>query len=183
MKTALDKELQTETHIILNREKVVRFFTLICGMTEQLSETHSHILLVEDDMLFAPNLRMSLQVLISYRLPFIQLSIPSSLTLATSRKINPLVYHTKSNKLSYSGAYLISKELLETFCGKVMLNPIEYLHAKFDLEMSREASHVSQGIHLSPGLFGTDPSLVSTLGHSMVAEDPHFDVNGAVKLC
>ena len=140
-------------------------FVMLLHRRVQISNAQ-YILILEDDMLVSPNVRECWTGLLKGS--HCWFSVPSQAALDNSIKCSETHYRLEElQNFSYSGAVLISRDLLKGFVAHYLLNPQERDVPNFDVNLSAYIKRRVGHLTLCPGFFGSNTLLPSSIEGSI----------------
>jgi hypothetical protein len=181
------------THILNTNEASATYQEkFVLSLYFKLLNTKStYILLLEDDIGFR---KESLQVInkaIAQKRTHLWFTVPEEACLKAARKIKDDLYRViKPLRFYYSGAILVSKNILQCYVENYLLNHMGYPYKNFDTTFSMHLSTDLGFIDLAPSYFGSLLNIesssalcesdISRLEVERSALDPLFDPQAIV---
>ena len=188
LKQACVTHLTANTHILNTQEASATYQEkFVLSLYFSLRNTNSaYILILEDDIGFRKESLQVIQKAIARGRTHLWLTIPTDACLNAARKIDDHLYRlARPLRLYYSGAVLVSKNVLKRYVESYLLNHAEYPYKNFDTTFSTHLSTHFGFIDLAPSFFGSLPYIesaadlcrsdTSRLDVDRSALDPLFD--------
>ena len=164
LKQACVTHLTPHTHILNTKEASATYQEkFVLSLYFKLLDTKSnYILLLEDDIGFRKESHRVIKKAISQSRTHLWFTVPNDACLKSARKISEHLYRLiKPLRFYYSGAILVSKNILKHYVESYLLDHVTYPYKNFDTTFSMHLSKHLGFIDLAPSYFGSLPHIES----------------------
>lgn len=166
LKTSCEQAFNVPVSILNTKEANCKFsekFIYLLYST-LLNTKSSHVLILEDDMIFSTKAYSHLKVCCESNRSHMWYSVPSRRVLTACIQVSKFeLMLCDFNNLHYSGAILIRTKLLRAFVEFYLLNILDFEFRNFDVNLSLFLKKEIGAIHISPYFFATNPLIQSSL--------------------
>ena len=143
-----------------------------------LSSQSAYILLLEDDIGFRKESRQAIEAAIAQKRTHLWFTVPEEACLKSARKQSDNTFRLRNPiRFYYSGAILVSRDILKQYIENYLLSQTSYTFKNFDTTFSTHLSKSLGFIDLAPSYFGSMPNIQSAASlryddHSRLTVDP-----------